>query len=121
MSFCKASSSFPYIRLVQPVQVNRNCVHASVKRAIQHFNDRKIPVCHIIYTCVSGDKFTWGKSSALHTFYLSSRNVSLVRYNSWISHICIDTSVYRFSFLNLGIIIVLSKLICIKLAEQPSL
>lgn len=105
------------MRLVQPVQVNRNCVHASVKRAIQHFNDRKIPVCHIIYTSVSGDKFTWVKTSALHSFYLLSKNVSLVKYTSWISHICIDTYVHRFCFLNLGIIIVLSKLICIKLAE----
>lgn len=48
----KNSSSSSSLRLIQPEQVNRNCVNASVKRAMQQFNDRAVPVCHITYTCV---------------------------------------------------------------------
>lgn len=64
------------MRIVQHAQVNKNCVHASVKRAIQHFNDRKIPVCHILYMCAFRGKFTWVKTIVLHSFYLLGRNAS---------------------------------------------
>lgn len=64
------------MRLVQPVQVNKNCVHASVKRTNQHFDNRAIPVCHITYTCFFRDKFTWVKTIALQSFIGRQKSIN---------------------------------------------